>query len=191
MKMCRSCNTEKEYIFFHRRSASIDGLSAMCKECQKEYDKKRANNPSRVKARKEYAKTPEGKLAAERAKKKYLLVNKNKVKESNKKYRDENRDKIKSTNARYYEENKLRISERVCQYRDRFPNKYKAHIAIGNAIRDGKIEKKDICEECGLLPSYGSLHGHHDDYAFPLSVRWLCPGCHTKWHKENGEGKNA
>ena len=31
----------------------------------------------------------------------------------------------------------------------------------------------------------------HDDYAKPLSVRWLCGKCHTAWHQENGEGLNA
>lgn len=64
-----------------------------------------------------------------------------------------------------------------------------AHVILGNAVRDGKIIKPESCESCGTNPA--SLHGHHDDYAQPLNVRWLCPPCHKEWHKENGEGANA
>ena len=64
-----------------------------------------------------------------------------------------------------------------------------ANVMVGNAVRDGKLTKPDTCEDCGSTPT--RLHGHHDDYAYPLVVRWLCPGCHNKWHKENGEGLNA
>jgi hypothetical protein len=64
-----------------------------------------------------------------------------------------------------------------------------AKTIVGNAVRDGRLFKPDNCEECGSKPK--RLHGHHNDYAFALQVRWLCPGCHNKWHKENGEGKNG
>ena len=61
-----------------------------------------------------------------------------------------------------------------------------AHIKVGNAVRDGKLSKHS-CEECDSE----NTHAHHDDYAKPLDVRWLCPSCHKQWHKENGEGKNS
>jgi hypothetical protein len=75
------------------------------------------------------------------------------------------------------------------EWSKRNPIKRGASQIVGNAVRDGKLFKPDLCESCKSKPN--RLHGHHDDYAFPLVVRWLCPGCHNKWHKENGSGKNA
>ena len=75
MKLCRTCNTEKEESFFHVRKASKDGLSPRCKDCCKIYDKSRANLPHRVKARAEYAKTERGKEAGRRAKNAWIERN--------------------------------------------------------------------------------------------------------------------
>jgi hypothetical protein len=81
-----------------------------------------------------------------------------------------------------------RTSEDTRVYRNENPAKYKAQMAVGNAVRDGRLEKADRCEQCN---SDDSLHGHHDDYAKPLNVRWLCAACHHQWHAANGEAKNG
>lgn len=72
------------------------------------------------------------------------------------------------------------------RWAERNPIKRGVHIMTGNAIRDGKISKMP-CEVCGC----GKVHAHHDDYAKPLDVRWLCALHHKQWHEENGEGANA
>jgi len=72
------------------------------------------------------------------------------------------------------------------EYRRNNPLKYKAHSAVGYAIKSGKLVKMP-CEVCGE----NKVHAHHDDYAKPLDVRWLCPPHHFQWHKENGEGLNG
>ena len=64
-----------------------------------------------------------------------------------------------------------------------------ASTIIGNAVRDGKVIKPNNCEQCGI--KHHRIHGHHDDYAYPMVVRWLCPKCHCAWHKENGEALNG
>lgn len=64
-----------------------------------------------------------------------------------------------------------------------------ASLIIGNAVRDGKMLKPQTCSECNKESS--KIHGHHDDYNYPMVVRWLCPKCHTAWHKEHGSGING
>lgn len=72
------------------------------------------------------------------------------------------------------------------RYKNANPKIKAAHQAIKNEIRSGRM-KKQPCSECNNSHAVS----HHDDYAYPLVVRWLCPGCHNKWHKENGEGLNS
>ncbi len=69
------------------------------------------------------------------------------------------------------------------------PVKRKASEQVNNAVRDKRISKPVACENCSK--SGCRIHGHHDDYSKPLSVRWLCPACHNSWHRANGEGANA
>jgi ribosomal protein S27AE len=64
-----------------------------------------------------------------------------------------------------------------------------ASITVGNAVRDGKLVKPTSCADCGSAAEI--IHGHHDDYAYPMTVRWLCSKCHRLWHKTNGQGVNG
>lgn len=60
------------------------------------------------------------------------------------------------------------------------------HIITGKAIRDGKLVKQP-CEVCGKK----KVQAHHDDYNFPLSVRWLCIKHHAEHHKNEREKLRA
>lgn len=55
-----------------------------------------------------------------------------------------------------------------------------ARVALGNAVRDGKVPKPPECKICGAPD--GRLHGHHEDYSRPLMVIWCCSGCHSLIH---------
>lgn len=74
------------------------------------------------------------------------------------------------------------------EYREKYPGKYKAINMVNNALRDGKMKRETECSKCS---AGGKLHAHHDDYGYPLSVRWLCAACHSQWHRDNGEGANG
>lgn len=70
---------------------------------------------------------------------------------------------------------------------DRNAVKRAAHVLVGNAIRDGRLTP----EPCEVCFKTHDTHAHHDDYAKPLEVRWLCSKHHSEWHRENGEALNA
>ena len=82
MKLCRECNVQKSLSEFYKHAAMGDGHLNKCIPCVKsrvgkhreanleairEYDKKRANEPHRVQARKDYQQTEAGKLSKKRA----------------------------------------------------------------------------------------------------------------------------
>lgn len=113
----------------------------------------------------------------------------NKCKECNKKDVKENRLlKLNEYRKKDRERGSRQKNGYLKEYREKFPRKYKAHNMVNNAIRDGRLKKENFCSECG---SDFSVHAHHDDYLFPMSIRWLCAVCHKKWHTNNGEAKNS
>ena len=65
------------------------------------------------------------------------------------------------------------------EWRIKNPEGYKAHTALGNAVRDKKIIRMP-CEVCGNKKS----HAHHDDYSKPFEVKWLCALHHHRLHAE-------
>ena len=79
-------------------------------------------------------------------------------------------------------------SDYLKNYRAKYPNKRRAHNALNNAVRDGKIKRVSECSKCS---STDNVVAHHSDYLKPLDVVWLCQACHKQWHRDNGEGKNA
>lgn len=140
---CKQCGCDKGADAFYASNKS------RCKECIKssvranrldkidyyqQYDRMRGSMPHRVAARKDYAKTPEGKRAHARA---------------------------------------LKVSAA------RFPDRAKARIQFGNAVRDGCVIPWPVCAvpEC-----CGKPHGHHPDYSRPLDVVWLCDKHHKEAH---------
>lgn len=60
------------------------------------------------------------------------------------------------------------------------PVKRRAHHVVEYAKRRGVIVKPTACQACGT--SSGPIHAHHDDYAKPLEIQWLCARCHGRRH---------
>lgn len=71
-------------------------------------------------------------------------------------------------------------------YRKNNPAKYKAHNAVNNAVRDGRLIKPKSCEHCGEIKR---IYGHHHSYEEKdwLDIVWLCQQCHADEHKRIGE----
>jgi hypothetical protein len=100
-------------------------------------------------------------------------------------YRAKNRDKL-----RKYDKdrgNSRRNISSINKYKEKYPKKIYAQNMIKRAIKQGKLFKED-CSNCG---SKEHIHAHHDDYAKPLNIRWLCAGCHRQWHEKHGQALNG
>jgi hypothetical protein len=66
------------------------------------------------------------------------------------------------------------------RWRDRHPERRSAHVALDNAVRDGRVTPWPACAipECDCKPE-----AHHADYSRPLDVVWLCTRHHKETHK--------
>lgn len=89
-----------------------------------------------------------------------------------------NRDKKRASNNQYAHAHAAARSARTAKWRAQHPDKRAAHQAVQTAIRNGLLAKAP-CEACGAT---ARIHAHHDDYAKPLDVRWLCHTHHMKRH---------
>lgn len=113
----------------------------------------------------------------------YLNHCKTCVKERVSDHRNENLEAVrKKDKERASKRDSKLLTGRGRSYREINPDKYKAHTAVGNAVRDGRLVKPSTCERCG---AGGRITGHHHSYAkeFRLDVEWLCHPCHAKEHK--------
>lgn len=82
--------------------------------------------------------------------------------------------------------NNVEDYKRKNKLRSQTSQKSKVAWAARYAITTGKLVRQP-CEECGAEKA----DAHHDDYAKPLEVRWLCRSHHRQWHVDNGEALNA
>lgn len=65
-----------------------------------------------------------------------------------------------------------------------------AHHVVENALRSGALVRPERCEACGQKPETlangkNAIQAHHDDYNYPMRVRWLCKPCHFRWHRRH------
>ena len=63
-------------------------------------------------------------------------------------------------------------------FRQRFPEKRAAHLAVARALWAGTL-KKLPCSVCGKVDS----ESHHEDYSQPLEVIWFCRAHHAAHHE--------
>ena len=110
----------------------------------------------------------------------HLTVCKECVKVRVRTHRAANVNAAREYDRRRFHENPER---RAAQYENsrrmnaKYPENRKARAAVTNAVRDGRLAKLP-CEVCGSAKS----EAHHDDYAKPLDVRWLCREHHMAVH---------
>lgn len=149
-KYCRQCEQDVRRADFYRHPKTADKLQAVCKSCH------RAN------VRKHRAENVEYYREFDRQR-------------ANLPHRVAAREAYAQT-----PQGREKASQAKRAFVARNPAKRAAHIAVSNALRDGKLARQP-CEVCGNPKS----QAHHDDYGKPLDVRWLCTTHHADWHKHN------
>tara|TARA_R110000868_G_scaffold133217_4_gene344732 strand:- start:1541 stop:2155 length:615 start_codon:yes stop_codon:yes gene_type:complete len=202
MKLCSTCNIEKQIEQFGVNKLTKSGIFAACKECKK-LEKKRYKDKnreqvlekSRIYANKRYHENVEREL--NRANK-WRIENPEKYRESLKKsaaksyqkfkperlrkareYVENNIEKVRLQRRKWKEENKDYVKKKTYEYIARYPEKKKAVASVNNAIMYGKMIRPSKCSRC---PNENNIEGHHTDYSKPLEVIWLCRKCHNKEH---------
>ncbi len=94
-------------------------------------------------------------------------------------YRD--RSKRRKAAQEYRANNPQLFLEACAAWAMRNPHKKKAHNAVSNAIRDGRLIKgpcENADEDCTA-----TITAHHPDYSKPLQVIWLCTFHHGVRHR--------
>lgn len=74
---------------------------------------------------------------------------------------------------------KAHAAKLMAAWKAQHPERRKAQLALGNAVRDGRVIPWPVCAlpECDKAPE-----AHHPDYSRPLDVVWLCPAHHKQAH---------
>lgn len=58
-----------------------------------------------------------------------------------------------------------------------------AQQAVTQAVREGRLVRQS-CETHNCPHPTSGVVAHHDDYRYPLTVRWLCRSHHVSFHKQ-------
>lgn len=102
------------------------------------------------------------------------------IKEDVLKYRKENIKKI-----RQYDRERAKLPhrraesvKRTKEYRQRYPEKHKAHQLVAHSLKIGNIIK----QPCAVCNSTERIEAHHPNYSEPLNVVWLCSAHHSAVH---------
>ena len=165
MKVCFKCFVEKPPSDFYAHKAMADGHLNKCKDCtKKDVFRHRELNLEKVR---EYDRN-----------------------------RPNREERVKTTCtriSRLCKEDKdfsKRVSDIKLKWALLNQHKTKAKHAANRAVRDGKLQKKTLCEHCLLEKKLQKHHWSYDEQHW-LDVIWLCTSCHGKEHKRlNSIGRN-
>lgn len=179
MKKCTNCFQEKPLDEFHKKSKARshhgDGHENKCKECvlsiaKSPEKRERANLLRRLRGKtprqkeldKQWAKTEKGQACEKRKNRKHYYAN-----------REERLSQM------FIYRKTVGFKNAVDKYRESFPERRSANIAVMNALVCGKLTKPGYCSSCGIECN---PEGHHPDYSKPLVVIWVCKKCHEDFH---------
>lgn len=150
-KRCFKCMCTKSLDLFYKHSRMADGRLNKCIECTKADVK--AHRLENLERIRQYDRM-RGAMPHRLAERR-------------------NRSKTPTGAKTHYEANR--------NYLARYPDRKKARVIVGNAVRDGRLFKWPGCANPGC--SATEVEAHHADYSAPLAVVWLCDRHHKDAHK--------
>lgn len=152
---CSKCGLDKPEGEFSLRRGTVRGRKSHCKVCVKIRNDGLAETRS-IKNKERYKENPQ------------FFINKTQS------WRKENPGDWKNISSR--------ASSRS---NETHPNERAARIAVGNALRDGKIDPQP-CFTCGST----KVEAHHASYSsdMKLCVTWLCREHHREIHRSFNSG---
>ena len=172
-KECSTCETMKPVADFYRDRSGSGGYRSKCKACTLATVKRYCTTEAGREKRRLWAASTKGRAKQRRF------------------YRSERSRKWREA-WRQTEDGRKSIlaSSRIA--RQRRPAAKNAHNTLFRALRNGSIKRPDSCSRCECSPRKGVdgrilIHAHHNDYAKPLDVVWLCSQCHANLHRERGD----
>jgi|SRR6185312_2103864 len=169
MKICTRCGISRPDEQFGRNKKMRDGLDSWCNPCRSERQRARysANSEKYREYSREYRKTSANpRLYSAR-------------------YRKDHHEDVLATTRRWREKNREKVAAYGAAIRGTLNRK--ARDAVNLAVKTGKLTVTP-CERCGYAIG---VQAHHEDYARPLDVTWLCRACHGERHREiNEERRN-
>lgn len=175
LKVCTKCGESKplsEY-YIHKTGRLSGKPFSRCAEClrtiRREGRDKHAENAS---YRQKIASDPEYRK---------------KRNDKSRAWREENRVHIAEYDRRIRAEMEGRATFYNRQWRERYPERVRAHYAVAHAVRVGEIPPAStlICEHC--QEAQAANYHHHNGYEpeFWLDVVALCTECHGREHRRD------
>lgn len=153
LKTCFKCGIDKPRSEYYAHKQMGDGLLGKCKVCAR--SDVRANRADKIEYYRAYDRARASEPHRVEARKAYDQT-------------PRGREKQRQGSGAWAKRN---------------PEKRAAQIALGNAVRHGKIAKPSVCPVCHQGTESRRMQAHHHDYSKPLDVQWMCVSCHAAHHK--------
>ncbi len=204
-KFCYACRFVKPLVDFNRNKTKKDGLSDVCRPCNREQmkrwaeknrERKRQMDRDYAAANRERARTktrlwglanPGRKKASDRA---YVETNREKVRQQSAAYRAENREKILAQKRTYQIENRDRLLEKQKAWKAANKGKVLANVAFRKArkkqatppwpTKEQRREMRDLYETAELFRT-NLNEDFHVDHIIPINHPLVC-GLHVPWN---------
>jgi hypothetical protein len=182
MKTCCKCKQEKELENFSIRKTGTP--TSECKSCAKKRSNEWywKNREKSIEDRKKYYQ--ENREESLKKWKERYLANYDEIrKKANARNRtDEQREKSRIRTNLWNANNREKLRAKGSKWKKEHPEQSKAYQYVLWGVKLGVLKKPLKCERCSGLKK---LEAHHEDYAKPLEVVWLCKICHENEHHKD------